>query len=156
MTPLGSFLARSRARRRSHCRSAAPSVRSAVPARADTITVTNTADDGSATSLRGVLENVTDGDDVVLTAGATYQLTICEEPAPVEPRALEGTPGDVEIDGAVTIVGNGATIEQTCDDRVLFTEHEVTLQDVTVTGGDVEGPAAGCSRTPRTRSRSPA
>jgi parallel beta-helix repeat protein len=115
------------------------------PASADAITVTNTADDGSATSLRGVLENVNDGDVVVLTAGATYQLTICDEPAPAEPHALEGTPGwgDIEIDGAVTIEGNGATIEQTCPDRVLYTQDEITLQDVTVTGGDVEGRGGG-------------
>src|SRR4051794_17293103 len=87
-------------------------VLTAGPAAADTINVTNTADDGSATSLRGVLESANDGDVAVLNAGATYQLTICSEPAPEVPEALEGTPGwgDVEIGGAVTIVGNGATI----------------------------------------------
>lgn len=112
------------------------------PASAATIVVTNTADDGSNTSLRGVLENATDGDVVVLTAGATYQLTICSPPAPA---SQEGSPGwgDVEIDGAVTIQGNGATIEQTCPDRVLYTQSGVTLQDVTVTGGNVNGPGGG-------------
>ena len=81
-------------------------VLTAGPAAADTINVTNTADDGSATSLRGVLESVNDGDIVVLTAGATYQLTICEEPIDT-PESLEGTPGwgDIEINGSVTIVG---------------------------------------------------
>jgi predicted outer membrane repeat protein len=115
---------------------------SAGPAAADTITVTNTADDGSGTSLRGVLENATDGDVVVLTAGDTYQLTICE---PAGPDAAEGSPGwgDVEITAAVTIQGNGATIEQTCPDRVLYTQHDITLNDVTVTGGDAEGPGGG-------------
>ena len=85
-----------------------------------------------------------DGDVVVLTAGATYQLTICEEPIDL-PAALDGTPGwgDVEISGAVTIVGNGATIEQTCDDRVLYTQDEITLQSVTVTGGIIDGPGGG-------------
>src|SRR6188472_620443 len=96
------------------------------PAAADTIPVTNTADDGSGTSLRAVLESANDGDVVVLTAGATYQLTICDPPVV---KALEGSPGwgDVEIDGAVTIVGNGATIEQTCPDRVLYTQDEITI-----------------------------
>ena len=62
-------------------------VLTAGPAAADTINVTNTADDGSATSLRGVLESVNDGDVVVLTAGATYQLTICEEPIDIRSRS---------------------------------------------------------------------
>ncbi len=112
------------------------------PAAAGTTTVTNTADDGSSTSLRGVLESANDGDVVVLTAGATYQLTIC---APPGPDAAEGSPGwgDVEISGAVTIVGNGATIEQTCDDRVLYTQDALTLQAVTVTGGTTGGPGGG-------------
>jgi predicted outer membrane repeat protein len=112
------------------------------PAAADTIDVTNTADDGSGTSLRGVLENATDGDVIVLTAGATYQLTICDPPAPA---AAEGSPGwgDIEIDGAVTIQGNGATIEQTCPDRVLYTQSAITLENVTVTGGDVDGSGGG-------------
>ena len=116
------------------------------PAAADTIPVTNTADDGSATSLRGVLENVSDGDVVVLTAGATYQLTICDEPAPPAPAALEATPGwgDVEISGSVTIVGNGATIQQTCEgERVLYTQDEITIQDTTITGGLLKGPGGG-------------
>jgi hypothetical protein len=112
------------------------------PASADTINVTNTADDGTSTSLRGVLESASDGDVIVLTAGATYQLTICSPPGP---DAAEGSPGwgDVEIAGAVSIQGNGATIEQTCPDRVLYIQSDITLQDVTVTGGDVEGPGGG-------------
>jgi hypothetical protein len=52
----------------------------AAPATADTIDVTNTADDGSGTSLRGVLETASNGDVIVLTPGATYQLTICSPP----------------------------------------------------------------------------
>ncbi len=112
------------------------------PASADTITVTNTADDGTSTSLRGVLETASDGDVVVLTAGATYDLTICDPPVP---NAAEGSPGwgDVEISGAVTIEGNGATIAQTCPDRVLYTQSAITLNNVTVTGGNVDGSGGG-------------
>ena len=83
-------------------------VLSAGPASADTITVTNTADDGNLDSLRGVLLDANDGDVIVLTAGATYQLTRCEEN--IKAIGL----GQITIGGAVTIEGNGATIEQTC------------------------------------------
>jgi hypothetical protein len=112
------------------------------PASADTTTVTNTADDGTSTSLRGVLESASDGDIVVLTAGAPYLLTICYPPAP---SAAEGSAGwgDVEITGSVTIVGNGATIEQTCEDRVLYTQDAITLENVTITGGLTKDPGGG-------------
>jgi predicted outer membrane repeat protein len=107
------------------------------PASADTITVTNTADDGSASSLRGVLENVNNGDVVVLTAGATYQLTLCEQ------IIKTSSVGALFVDGSVTIEGNGATIEQTCPDRVMHTQSEITLENVTLTGGNVDGPGGG-------------
>src|SRR3954470_4554997 len=83
-------------------------VLTAGPAAADTVNVTNTADDGTPTSLRGVLENANDGDIVVLTAGASSRRTICDPPVV---KDLEGSFGwgDVEIEGSVTIVGNGAT-----------------------------------------------
>ena len=89
-----------------------------------------------------MLESVNDGDVVVLTAGATYQLTICDPPVV---KDLEGSFGwgDVEITGAVTIVGNGATIQQTCEDRVLYTQDEIDLQNVTVTGGLTKDPGGG-------------
>lgn len=106
------------------------------PASADTITVTNTADDGTATSLRGVLSSVNAGDVVVLTAGATYQLTRCAAAA-----ALSA--GAIPINASVTIQGNGATIQQTCPDRVLYTTSAITLENVTVTGGNVDGPGGG-------------
>ena len=100
--------------------------------------------DGNANSLRDVLENqIGSGDTVVLQAGATYTLDLCAEPIPIPksaggPHAADGTTGydDIEIAAAVTIEGNGATIDQTCKDRVLYTEDDITLQDVTVTGGN--------------------
>jgi predicted outer membrane repeat protein len=108
------------------------------PASADTVTVTNTADDGSATSLRGVLENAAPGTVVVLTTDATYQLTRCV-------TTVEGSPGagDIEIPAEVTIQGNGATIQQTCEDRVLYTQSPITIEDVTITGGFTDGPGGG-------------
>jgi predicted outer membrane repeat protein len=102
----------------------------ASPASADTIPVTNTADDGTTTSLRYVLEHATDGDIVVLTAGATYTLNC--KPG-----------GDIGIVASVTIEGNGATIEQMCADRVLYTKFALTLNDVTITGGNVDGSGGG-------------
>ncbi len=71
---------------------------------------------------------------MVLEAGATYTLDNCEA-------------GDIAIDGAVTIVGNGATVEQTCDDRVFATEHDLTLQNLTVTGGNTGGDGGGVHDT---------
>jgi hypothetical protein len=102
----------------------------ASPASADTIPVTNTNDDGTTNSLRYVLEHATDGDVVVLTADATYSL-----------NCVQG--GDINIAAAVTIDGNGATIEQTCADRVLSTQSALTLNAVTITGGDVDGAGVG-------------
>ena len=102
----------------------------ASPASADTIPVTNTADDGATDSLRYVLEHASDGDVIVLTAAATYSLTDC-------------TAGDIGIAASVTIEGHGATIEQTCPDRVLYTKSALTLHDVTITGGDVDGTGGG-------------
>ena len=52
-----------------------------------------------------MLENqVTDGDTVVLTAGATYVLDDCED-----------GPASIIETRRVTIQGNGAVIQQTCD-----------------------------------------
>ena len=80
--------------------------------------------DGNADSLRDVLENqIGDGDTVVLQAGATYTLDDCAA-------------GDIDVDGVVTVQGNGATIEQTCNERVLTTDFDIALENLTVTGGD--------------------
>ena len=72
-------LARSLASRPSRSPSAVPSVRSsstAGPASADTITVTNTADDGpTSTRCAACSSTPTTATSIVLTAGATYQLT---------------------------------------------------------------------------------
>jgi hypothetical protein len=100
---------------------------------ATTFTVTNTADGGPGSdSLRDVLENqINDGDTVALTAGATYTLDRCAD-------------GQIFVDAEVTIQGNGATIEQTCDARVLETEFDITLIGVTITGGQgLDGEGGG-------------
>ncbi|MFN8027361.1 MAG: choice-of-anchor Q domain-containing protein [Acidimicrobiia bacterium] len=89
--------------------------------------------DGGSNSLRDVLENqISSGDTVVLQAGATYTLDFCELPPPA---AFTGV-GDISVAAAVTIEGNGATIDQTCQDRVLQTQDAITLRDVTITGGN--------------------
>lgn len=93
--------------------------------------VDHTIPDGNTGSLREILENqISDGDTVVLEAGATYVLDDCED-------------GQISVDGVVTIEGNGATIQQTCSDRVLYTQDDITLNNVTITGGNVEGPGGG-------------
>jgi len=104
----------------------------AAPAAASTITVTNTSDSGS-NSLRYVLENLSEPSTVVLSAGATYELTDCTKNG-----------GDILINDVVTIQGNGATIEQTCNDaRVLETHSNITLENVTITGGNLQNSIGG-------------
>jgi hypothetical protein len=91
--------------------------------------------DGDPGSLRDVLENqANDGDVVQLQAGATYQLTDCE--------ANEG--GNLSTDAALTVEGNGATIEQTCDSYVWEIGENTTIDALTLTGGfDRAGRPAG-------------
>jgi predicted outer membrane repeat protein len=108
---------------------------------ASTVTPSTTADDGSNTSLRGLLENASPGDTVALVAGATYQLTRCTASGSVSGQAL--STGSIEIAAAVTIEGNGATIQQACPDRVLTTHDDITIDDTTITGGNVDGDGGG-------------
>ena len=89
--------------------------------------------DGDAGSLRDVLENqVGDGDTVVLQSGATYQLT------------CEGG-GSLNTSADIVLQGNGATIEQTCDELVWDSGSDLDLDHVTITGGfdDDERSAGG-------------
>lgn len=87
------------------------------------VSPTTTADDGSAGSLREILENLGGLETVVLQAGATYLLT-------------NDAAGEIDINDAAIIEGNGATIQQTDnDDNVLETGDTLTLRNVTITGG---------------------
>jgi hypothetical protein len=91
-----------------------------------------TIPDGNTNSLRDILQNqVGAGDLVILQAGATY--------------TLASSGGDIDIKaGLVTIQGNGATIRQTVpDNRVLDTDFELTLQNVTITGGREDSDGGG-------------
>jgi len=99
---------------------------------AATFTVVNTADDGSNTSLRDVIENqaTTDGDEVVLTAGATYNLSnsICSD--------LD-TAADITIRSSSTT--QNATIIQNCAGVDVIDAGDanlnLTVQNLNVTGG---------------------
>src|SRR4051812_35132418 len=84
----------------------AATVPGATSAGAATTTVSNTADDGTATSLRGVLETANDGDVLELVPGATYELTLCITEVDVDPQFLLH-PGELLSPAAVTIDGNG-------------------------------------------------
>jgi len=90
-----------------------------------------TIPDGNTDSLRDILEDqVNDGDVVILQPGATY--------------TLDSGDGDIDVDAAVTIQGNGATIRQTvANSRVLDTEDDLTLLDVTITGGREDSSGGG-------------
>jgi hypothetical protein len=88
--------------------------------------------DGDPGSLRNLLENddASGCTSVVLTAGATY--------------VLDDVQGDVDIYAAMVIEGNGATIQQTVSgQRVLDTTFELTIRNVTVTGGRLTGGSDG-------------
>ena len=105
------------------------------PAGATTTTVTNTLDDGLESSLRAVLEDAGDGDVIELVPGATYQLTRCVESGEVGSQ-ITSSVGELRVFEAVTINGNGATIEQTCPSwRVIHTQADLTINDLTITGG---------------------
>jgi hypothetical protein len=79
-----------------------------------------------------VLENQVASDDtVVLQAGATYQLTDCEL-------------GSLNTGADIIVQGNGATIEQTCDELVWDSGGDLNLDSLTITGGyDDDFRAAG-------------
>jgi hypothetical protein len=114
---------------------AAAVVATAGSASADTFTVTTTVD-GAPGSLREAIESLAvngAGDTVVLQPGATYQLDCTSG-------------GDLEHGSTPLVIqGNGATIEQTCaGERVLDQgSADLDLEDVTLTGGNTDGPGAG-------------
>lgn len=111
---------------------------------ATTLTPSTTADDGSSESLRYLLElTAVDGDTIQLEAGAVYVLDRCAGGTEVEPAVSLGE-GDIRISAAVIIQGNGATIRQTCEgQRVLYTEDNLSLVNVTITGGTAIGGGGG-------------
>ena len=96
---------------------------------AQELVVSSTAD-GGAGSLRAALDAANasgDADVIVLGAGVEYVLSSC-------------APGELtSSNGQLTIVGNGATIRQTCaGQRVLRNTSSdlLTVDNTTLTGGD--------------------
>jgi hypothetical protein len=99
------------------------------------LVVTVTADGGAGSLRAAVAEASGNGepDEIVLEAGATYLLDDCGA------GALHHTGAD-----PLTLVGNGATIRQTCADaRVIETDSDLTVTDATITGGDLPGGLGG-------------
>lgn len=107
----------------------------ASPAGAATLEVTTTAD-GGAGSLREAVATASanaEADVILLQQGATYVLDDCAE-------------GDLDHTAAdeLTITGNGATIEQTCDgERVLESDGDLVIDATTITGGEAPGGLGG-------------
>jgi hypothetical protein len=113
---------------------AAVGVTATAPASAAVIAVTTTTDGGPG-SLREAFADASgsgEASEIVLQAGATYVLDDCEE-------------GDLDYTGSdpLTLTGNGATIEQTCDERVIETDGDLTVTDTTVRGGNEAGGLGG-------------
>ncbi len=106
---------------------AAGTIVAASPVGAGEITVTTTTD-GGAGSLRSAVESANTSDDadvIVLATGEEYVLS-CPG-------------GELAVSAPLTIVGNGATIRQSCAGaRVLRNTGDglLTVRDVTLTGGD--------------------
>ena len=98
-------------------------------------TVASTADGGVGSgSLRDVIENdaTTDGDVVILTAGATYVLS-------------SGQCSDLDLAADITIQSSSttqnATIQQDCDGEEVIDGDgsSLVVQNVDITGGNDEG-----------------
>lgn len=104
--------------------------------------VTTTADvvnggDGVLSLREAVSAANSDGDDslIVLASGALYELDLCGTP-----QEIGNATGDLNLSGgsAVTIDGNGSTVEQTCvGERVIQATTPLSVQEVTITGGDL-------------------
>lgn len=122
------------------CALAGPGPAAALTVHAVTTTADVVATDGQL-SLREAFDAAnTDGDDsVIQLANQTYVLALCGNSPDHTGNAagsLVHTAGD-----ALTVEGNGATIQQTCaEERVMRSSDETApllLEDVTLTGGDV-------------------
>lgn len=116
----------------------------AVPALASAnppIVVTTTTDGvnapGGPVSLRDAVAKAdTDpgADSIVLAAGASYDLTICGG----VPGGIDNSTGDLDATdpAGLTIVGAGATIHQTCPQRVIdASAGQLTMGQVSLVGG---------------------
>jgi hypothetical protein len=97
--------------------------------------VTSTADGGPG-SLRDAFASASaslEAAEIVLQSDATYVLDDCGQ-------------GDLDYTGPgpLTILGNGSAIQQTCaGERVIESDADVVVQDVTITGGDSPGLGGG-------------
>ena len=105
------------------------------PSSAAEFSVTTTAD-GGAGSLREAFASASasfEPNQIVLQSGETYILDLCVE-------------GDLDYTGtdALTIVGNGSVIRQTCaGEGVIESGADITVEDATVSGGDSPGLGGG-------------
>jgi predicted outer membrane repeat protein len=104
------------------------------------VTVTTTTDSMAADGLTSLREafaiaNANDvGDAIVLTAAATYDLTNCTD------GALPHT-----SPAGVTVVGNGATIRQTCTDDGIMRSVQPASSLVVRAATLIGGPSSGAS-----------
>ena len=110
------------------------------PAGAVTTLVTNTADDGSPTSLREVLANAGDGDVIQLLNGATYVVDDCNVGA-----LFVNSGSDITIQAQSTGFGvTNAVIQQNCSTPVIdVNDNSLELVNVTITGGRNSGDGGG-------------
>lgn len=122
----------------------------AAPGAAATFQASAAVSDGAPGSLRARVAEANanaEADEIVLEAGATYELTLCGA-AGSENDNLDGDL-DHTADDALAIRGNGATIRNTCpDERVIdgglgTVPAPLVLDQVTITGGRSDGSGGG-------------
>ncbi len=105
------------------------------PAGADNFTVTVATDGHGAGTLRWAFDQANDNDGpdtITLGSGVTYNLTLPGDDD-------DNTGGDLDsTNGAITIIGNGSTINQTLDYNVIDQDDTelIEVQNVTITGGN--------------------
>lgn len=113
---------------------AAPTATSSVPASAPSqvFEVDSTADGDAEGTLRAAVQaaNAAGGGEVVLSPGATYQLSVAGDDD-------EGATGDLDVTSPVTVRGHGATVDADGIDRAfhVLAGGALTLEHLTVTGG---------------------
>jgi hypothetical protein len=107
----------------------------ATPASGASFVVTTT-DDGGPGSLR----------DAIALAGASAEPNVIELADDATYVLDDCAAGELHHTGSqpLTIEGNGSTIRQTCaGERVLETDSDLTVNDLTITGGDLPGGLGG-------------
>lgn len=104
---------------------------------------------GTCTLRAAVMEaNALAGPDLVLVPAGRYVLTIPAFPSRGQTQENDAGNGDLDLSDTVTVRGAGArrtVVDAAGTDRVFASQHRtrVTMSDLTITGGRLDGSASG-------------